>query len=83
MCKICPLIPSCPTCNGANFQENGRLYYKTENYCKIMKRLLLATSKIKWIRFNQGLYTDLSDVEKYQLLTGINAVQKTIGKTNC
>ena len=48
-----------------------------------MKRLLLATSKIKWIRFNQGLYTDLSDVEKYQLLTGINAVQKTIGKTNC
>lgn len=83
MCKICPLIPSCPTCNGANFQENGRLYYKTEKYCKIMKRLLLATSKIKWIRFNQGLYTDLSDVEKYQLLTGINAVQKTIGKTNC
>lgn len=79
ICRNCSLIFACPTCNGSNYLENGMLYYKSSKYCDIIKRMLLATSKIRWIRYKQGLYNDMNDLEKYELFTGISTVQKVVG----
>lgn len=54
MCQSCPCVDLCPTCYGSNFAENGNVYYKSKEYCNLMKIVILANSYLKWKQINSG-----------------------------
>lgn len=47
-CQECKLAKACPTCIGSNYNDTNNLYSKSDGYCKLVKRMLLANSYFKW-----------------------------------
>ena len=73
-CRECPIVGSCPTCYGINFNSFSNVYHIAEDHCKMMKVQFLANAKFKYQQYMLGQLT-LSKADELKLLRNIAACQ--------
>jgi len=76
-CARCKLVPSCPTCVGLNYQENGDPAIRTTYHCEAFKLGILASCKLEAIRFNRmanSEFEKLSDEKKSNHIRRLDSV---------
>jgi len=73
-CKDCIFEPSCPTCYGMNYVNNGNMFNRDKTMCNIVKITALAVS---YLRANQieSKYKEMSPNDTYQTIKAIQLVQ--------
>jgi len=75
-CRNCKLLPSCPTCIGYNFEENGDVYRRTEYHCEAFKIQVLASAELEarriMKRIDKGVIKEDEKIEIYKKLDVIN-----------
>lgn len=76
-CQNCPAVDICPTCYGSNFLSNGNIFAKSDDYCKLTKIMIRATSFLKGLKWEKGLL-QLDKNHELQLLKSIEIVQKMV-----
>lgn len=80
-CNNCKILPSCPTCVGLNYQENGDTAVRTTYHCDAYKLSIMASCKLESIRINQLKEQDFSmmaEEEKNKIRTRLDAILNII-----
>lgn len=52
-CKICKLLPLCPTCSGYNYELNGESGIRSTYHCEALKLEVLATAQLQAIKLEK------------------------------
>ena len=73
-CKKCKVSRVCPTCIGSNYNETGRLFIKSNEYCRLMKIIIRANSFLYALKLEKGLL-EVSEQDKKRLMRGIFVAQ--------
>lgn len=76
-CRKCNLLKACPTCLGANYNENGNIRKRSLRYCNYIKTMLFANSYFKWQQLKRN-QLKINDENRYRLLRGIEVIQNEI-----
>lgn len=74
-CRSCPIVGSCPTCYGINYNMSGNVYHISDDHCRMMKVQFLANAMFKYKQYTMGILS-LSKEDELKLLRNIKAVQK-------
>ena len=54
-CRKCCIRSICPTCYGSNYVENGNVFVKDNNYCKLTKIIIKSRAFFLAQKWNLGL----------------------------
>lgn len=76
-CRTCPVVSACPTCYGNNFVNNGDMYRRDMNLCKLHKVMLKARAYFKGKLWSLGRL-NLSEGDEYALLKSILIIQENL-----
>lgn len=76
-CNNCQFIPSCPTCVGFNYQDNGDPWIRTTYHCEAFKLGILASCKLEAFRLSKMTPNELKElpkIERTKLLNRLEAI---------
>ena len=73
-CKDCIFEPSCPTCYGMNYVNNGNMFNRDKTMCNIVKITALAVSYLKANQI-ESKSKEISPNDTYQTIKAIQLIQ--------
>lgn len=76
-CKNCVINRICPTCIGMNYNYTGRLFSKSDDYCKMMRLQFKAISKLKYLQYIHG-QLNIDEKRQLALLKAIQLIQNNL-----
>ena len=73
-CLNCIFEPSCPTCYGMNYVNNGNMFNRDKTMCNIVKITALAVSYLKANQI-ESQSKEISPNDTYQTIKAIQLIQ--------
>lgn len=73
-CVNCIFEPSCPTCYGMNYINNGNMFDRDKSMCNIVKNTALAVSYLRAKQIETNV-KEMKPNEVYQIIQAIEIIQ--------